>query len=210
MFGAILYWVNPNIFNAKLIFFRVTSLDVPEEEIGLYGTVVPAKPAPYLNPGETKTIDDVLLTHYYVCKESEEGGNFIKQVKIQGTGKCEGGSYCNCTGCKNYWGYLKYTGNRVDAPKDACGCRVMAGKTFAVPPEWYPCIINVYKNKSDVLLYSGVGTDLGSAVTSSHIDLYVGEGKSAFAQFSAIKYVRVKIEKLNRNDCSKLCNYISQ
>jgi hypothetical protein len=31
MFGAILYWVNPNIFNAKLIFFRVTALDIPVE-----------------------------------------------------------------------------------------------------------------------------------------------------------------------------------
>jgi hypothetical protein len=43
MFGAILYWVNPNIFNAKLIFFRVTSLEIPLENVDI-GTEVSGLP----------------------------------------------------------------------------------------------------------------------------------------------------------------------
>jgi|GEM_PF-6668693 len=201
IFGAILYWINPNIFNAKLIFYRVVELKPPEEEIGLYGKVIPAEAARALKAGEERTFDKVILTHYYTPKEHEEGGNFVKEVKIEGSGKCEGGNYCNCNWCRGYNGYINYNGNKIDAPRDACGCKAIPAKTFAVPPEWFPSSIEVYYR--DKLLYSGYGTDRGSAIVGQHIDLYTGEGKKAFKSFPDIDYVKVKVKKLNKCTCPK-------
>ncbi|MEM5782594.1 MAG: hypothetical protein QXD43_05390 [Candidatus Aenigmatarchaeota archaeon] len=228
--GAILYWINPNIFNAELLIYRVSGLEVPTSEYGIIGKekfigpsgyiYLQTEIAPPLRLGVTEYVTSVRLTRYFVPKENEEKGAFINSTKIQGSGYCFDGNWCNCDVCKkNKNKYINYLLTPIEYPKDACGFKVFSNCynfkncckdkdgncpqcysykyacTFAVPPEWHPSILWVYDSKGNPL-YFGYGTDRGSAITGRHIDLFVGEGKGAFANYGKIDSVNIKIKKL--------------
>jgi hypothetical protein len=122
IFGAILYWVNPNIFNAKLIFFRVTALDIPVEFL----------------EGEAKNIDNFLssVTAYSISDgpgKCQEFFNTIDKLVDLGIG-VEDGSF-NLT---------VYTLNRKKLSRDQVRALIKAtlisesggAQNQCYPPNW--------------------------------------------------------------------------
>lgn len=217
--GVVLYWINPQIFSARLVLFKVTTLTAPgtvisdsSKESFPSATELPRGPAPTVTgpekptppeaklpqgvKGKTKRFTDVSVTHYYTPHESQKRfneGSFEKEVKMEGSGKCEGMGKIRI--CKDYKGYINKQFEKISAPLDACNFRAIPRKTIAVPPEWWPSVVRVYlKDGSGFGTF--FGTDRGQGVAGKHIDIYVGEGLDAFANMPDEKFVDVEVTKL--------------
>lgn len=217
--GVALYWINPDIFNAQLIVYRVGYLDVPKFDFGVGyrgerasvppeegGGLVrdtPNVPAPKLELGQTLTFTNVRVTRYYVPKETERPkfrNSFEAEVRLQGTGRCLGNGVI--LQCQGYNGYITINWKnpsgplvRTAAPRDNCEYIIVAKKTIAVPREWWPALVEIYVNNQ--LKVSGYGVDTGGAINDKHIDLYLGEGRDVYDNEEGYPYATVKIQKLS-------------
>jgi 3D (Asp-Asp-Asp) domain-containing protein len=220
--GVVLYQVNPNIFNAQLIIYRVATLTPPilgESGKGSFpsGTQLSGNPAPKVTgPEETvppeaglppgtkgrfQRFNNVKVTHYYTPLESQdkfEKGDFASEVQMEGSGKCEKKGKIPI--CKNYYGYINKDFKQIPAPSDSCGFKTKAMTTIAVPPQWWPSVVKVYL-KGGNSYGTFWGTDRGSGVNDMHIDIYVGEGLNAYKDAASLPSVDVEVYKLQK--CSQ-------
>jgi len=224
--GVVLYQVNPNIFNAQLIIYRVATLTPPilgESGKGSFpsGTQLSGNPAPKVTgpeiqvpqeaglpsgiKGRFQRFNDVKVTHYYTPLESQtqfQTGNFRSEVQMEGSGKCE--KIGKIQVCRNHLGYIDNNFKKIPAPSDSCGFKAKAMTTIAVPLEWWPSVVKVYlENGSSYGTF--LGTDRGSRVYGEHIDIYVGEGLDAYKKAAQLPSVDVEVYKLQ--NCSQFKSY---
>ncbi|MDO8339462.1 MAG: hypothetical protein Q7T16_02285 [Candidatus Burarchaeum sp.] len=119
----------------------------------------------------------ITLTFYYVpyAEEKRFGGD-VKILKDNGK---LNGTYRDANGIYRRW-LPKDVFENVSGPTTNSGNAPTADWTLAVPPEWRDKYIAIVRDGE--LVVRGYGEDSGGAFTpgSSKIDVYAGEGESAY------------------------------
>jgi hypothetical protein len=196
--GVILYWINPNIFKAELIIYRIQTLKPPQFSVTELGggpfapTTLPdsASRTNACNRGQNigtityNTKQYVLMaTKYYVPKESQRifvNGSFKREVEINGSGYCDIGQVWLCRG--NQGKYVTYTHRISNGILDACNKTPIRDKTVAIPQQLHPGIISIDNKEYH-------GTDTGSAILLCEeqriirIDFFSGIGYEEYRRF---------------------------
>ena len=131
--------------------------------------------------------DKFEITYYYVAKEAESTGsrntvasgisgkkykeNFLKKVKLEGSGYTEDGEYIQYNPTTGKYRIVSY-------PQTATGTDLKVGQTIAVDNTIIPRSGNGHRAKVYIV---DVGyrqaEDAGSAIKGFHIDVYVGVGE---------------------------------
>ncbi len=205
--GSVLYWINPQIFNADLLLYRVQNIDIPgfvtvDGQTFVTGKNSFAANAPVTSgqasPPNTGQRIPVQVTRYYVPLESQaqSENSFKADVQMQGTGYCDQGNFLICQGKQGH--YINSSFQEISQPLDAEGRGLISGKTVAVPIEWLPSKVVMYVNNQRYGVFCG--TDRGGGINGDHIDLYIGVGKDAFRQYAAIAAAAVVVTTYSTYD----------